>query len=133
MDFFSNSIYASAAELDTSYSNKDIARRTTPWVIVVDTGTTKNSSTTESFVVAGRVYGLKGYINVSSPCTLFVAIRNRNTGSYLGTASMNVTQSGGYNFNLSPLSLSSGNYELSYWFSNSGISYTFIAKGYTAN
>lgn len=132
---FSSTTYANAAELPTSYSaeNEDILPRTTAWYIALETGTTKTSSTTENFTVTGRAYGLFGYIDVSAPCIIYVTIRNRSTGEYLGSTAFNITYAGSFNFNLSPSSLNTGNYELSYWFNQSGISYTFIPQGYTAN
>lgn len=132
---FSSATFANAAELPDSYSSEseDITPRATPWYITFDTGSSRTTATACNFTVLGRAYGLFCNVNVSAPCTVYVLIKDRSTGSYLGSNSFNITRAGNFNFNMVPSSLTSGNYELSYWFSQSGISYTFIPQGYTAN
>lgn len=70
----------------------------------------------------------KATINVASACTAYVRIVNGNTGSTVGTCSMNITTvNTNVTFTLSPRTLGSGVYYVDVMFSKSNIPYSMVA------
>ena len=138
MVFVMGSVSAFAAEpvtdtyaVNSTVDNNTVVPLSTEYLVGAHVGSSSKSKTSGSFTIASGVKKatMKVQCYVSSPCTLFISIKN-SSGKSLGSTSINFLP-GGTNsgtFNLSPSTLGNGKYTYEYWFDTSGISYQVYLK-----